>query len=41
MIAIEIVIEIAKNNPDINEITVMSGIAEYQAKQKFWSREII
>ena len=41
MTAIEIVIEIAKNTVDINEVTLMSDIAEYQAKQKLWSREII
>ena len=41
MTAIEIVIEFAKITPDINEITVMSGIAEYRAKQRLWSREII
>ena len=38
MTAIEIVIETAKNTSDINEITVMSDIAEYRAKQKLWSR---
>ena len=41
MTDIEILIEIAKNTPDIKEITVMSDIAEYWAKQKRWSREII
>ena len=41
MTDIEIVIKIAKNTPDINEVTVMSGIREYWAKQKLWSREII
>ena len=39
--AVEIAIEITKNTPDLNEVTVMSDIAEYRAKQKLWSREII
>ena len=34
MTAIEIVIEIIKNTPDINEVAVMSDIAEYWAKKK-------
>ena len=34
MTVIEIVIEIAKNTSDINEVTVMSEIAEYWARQK-------
>ena len=34
MTAIEIVIKIAKNTPDINEVAVMSDIAEYWAKKK-------
>ena len=41
MTAIEIVIEITKNTPDINEVTVLSDITENQAKQKLWNREII
>ena len=41
MIAIKIVIEFAKNTPDINEVKVMSDITECRAKQKLWSWEII
>ena len=41
MTDIETVIEITKNPPGINEVTVMSDIAEYWAKQKLWNREII
>ena len=36
MTAVEIVIEIAKYTHDINEVTVMSGIAEYRLKQIIW-----
>ena len=41
MRAIETLIETAKNTPEINEVKVMSDIAEYRAKQKLWSREVI
>ena len=41
MTVIETVIKIAKNIPDINEVTVMPDIAEYWAKQKLWSIKII
>ena len=34
MTAIETVIEIAKNSPDINEVTVMSNIAENTRQNK-------
>ncbi|XP_056635681.1 uncharacterized protein LOC130444521 [Diorhabda sublineata] len=41
MPAIEAIIEVAKNTPGINEVTVMTDIAEYKAKQKLWSKDII
>ena len=40
MTTIETVIKIAYT-PDVNKVKVMSDIAEYRAKQKLWSREII
>lgn len=40
-LSIEIITQVDKNTPDVNEAAVMSDIAEYWAKQKFWSRDII
>ena len=34
MTAIETIIEIVKNTPDINEVTVMSDIAEYRENKR-------
>ncbi|KAF7247088.1 Zinc finger BED domain-containing protein 4 [Varanus komodoensis] len=39
--ALDTIMELAKNIPNIDEITVMTDIAEYRAKEKLWSQDII
>jgi len=39
--AIEGIIEIAKNIPNLNEVSVMTDITEYRNKDKLWSRDLI
>ncbi|XP_028566721.2 zinc finger BED domain-containing protein 4-like [Podarcis muralis] len=39
--ALDIIMELAKNIPNINERAVMADIAEYRAKEKLWSQDIV
>ncbi|KAM4704757.1 uncharacterized protein WCC33_009581 [Rhinophrynus dorsalis] len=39
--ALDTIVEVAKNVPNTDEIIIMTDIAEYRAKEKLWSRDII
>ncbi|XP_048341864.1 uncharacterized protein LOC125426986 [Sphaerodactylus townsendi] len=39
--ALDTIMEVAKSVPNLSELTVMTDLAEYRAKEKLWSKDII